>query len=34
MDTLQVALKLVTPFCFMSSIDLKDAWLSPYRKAS
>ena len=28
MDTLQVALKLVTPFCFMSSIDLKDAYYS------
>jgi len=28
MDTLQVALKLVTPFCFMFSIDLKDAYYS------
>lgn len=28
MDTLQVALKLVSPFCFMSSIDLKDAYYS------
>ena len=28
MDTLQVALKLVTQFCFMFSIDLKDAYYS------
>ena len=28
MNTLQVALKLVTQFCFMFSIDLKDAYYS------
>ena len=28
MDTFQVALKLVTQFCFISSIDLKDAYYS------
>ena len=26
METLQAALKLVTPGCFMASIDLKDAY--------
>lgn len=28
LDTLQIAIQLVQPFCFMSSIDLKDAYYS------
>ena len=28
MDTLEVAMKLIDPHCFMASIDLKDAYCS------